>query len=271
MHKRILLSRIIRATSIGIIFWLMAAIPVTASEKAPADTWQFNLMLYGWLPSVDGTLNYGDPGSGTGTSVDASTLIDDIQGLFMGAFEARRNKWSFYGDVVYLDMADENNTGVQVGIGSGTTLNVGTRTELTGWLTHLAGAYTVVATERGTLDILLGTRYFSIDTDLDLNITGPLPPTLPGRNLSRSTEILDGVIGVRGHMALIGNLYLPYHLDIGAGGSQFSWQAAAGLGYRFHWGSILLDYRHISFDQDGDELIDTFSLSGPALGVMFSF
>ena len=242
-----------------------------AAEKPPADKWHFNLMLYGWLPSVDGTLQYGDPVSGTVANVDASTLLEDIQGLFMGGFEAGKGRWSFLVDVVYLDLADEKSDSVTVGLNSGGTITAGARTELTGWLTHLAAARNVVAAERGTLDVLFGTRHLSIDTAIDLTITGPLPPTLPGRHLSRSADVLDGIVGVRGRVPIAGRFYLPYRLDIGAGSSQFSWQAAAGFGYGFNWGGILLEYRHVSFDLDDDELIDTFSLSGPALGVVFSF
>ncbi len=274
MKVQKLKAGITRLAIIGIAcLVLTAAGPSRAAEQPPPDTWQFNLLLYGWLPSIDGTLQYGDPAAGSGSEVDASTIIDDIQMIFMGGFEARKSKWAFMGDVVYLDMADDKNNSMNLGlgIGSGVTIDVGAQTELTGWLTHLAGAYNITTAPRGTLDFLFGTRYLALDTDIDLKITGPLPPTLPTKNLSRSVDVLDGVIGVRGQVPLIGDLYLPYHLDVGAGSSQFSWQAIAGLGYRFSWGGLLLDYRHISFNMGEDELIDTFSLSGPVLGVMFSF
>jgi len=52
--------------------------------------------------------------------------------------------------------------------------------------------------------------------------------------------VWDVVIGVRGHANLNRQWYLPYQLDIGAGQSDLTWQAAGGIGYRFDWGDVNL-------------------------------
>ena len=75
MNIRKLLYGIMRPAVVGAAFCMALAGPVMAAEKTPADNWHFNLMLYGWLPSFDGTLQYGDPGSGTGANFDATTLL----------------------------------------------------------------------------------------------------------------------------------------------------------------------------------------------------
>jgi hypothetical protein len=240
MNDKRRFRRIIRTVFVAIAFGLLVVCPVHASEPAPKDPWKYSLLIYGWLPSIDGTLKYGTSGSSDGQSVDASTLIDDIQTVFMGRFEVGKNKWSIIGDVIYLNLVDEKNDSVHVGLGlgSGADIDVGARSELTGWLVSLSGAYNTIRTDRVTLDVLLGTRHFSLDTEVDLKITGPLPPSLPGKKLSRSTDIIDGIVGIWGNISLIGKLYLPYHLDIGTGDSKFSWQAMTGVGYRFGWGGF---------------------------------
>jgi opacity protein-like surface antigen len=61
-------------------------------------------------------------------------------------------------------------------------------------------------------------------------------------------------------------------VDVGGGSSTFTWQGIAGVGYAFKWGDIVLDYRYLSYDQDGnDKLIDKMSFGGLALGANFRF
>jgi hypothetical protein len=45
----------------------------------------------------------------------------------------------------------------------------------------------------------------------------------------------------------------------------------SGIGYSFRWGDALLAYRHLFYDQKGDELFHDFSFSGPAIGASFRF
>jgi hypothetical protein len=98
-----------------------------------------------------------------------------------------------------------------------------------------------------------------------------LPPTLPTARLSKSTNLLDGIIGVKGQVQLGGDWFAPYYLDIGTGDTEFTWQALAGVGYRWDWGDLILAYRHLSYDMGSDKLLQNTDFSGPALGVVFRF
>ena len=42
-----------------------------------------------------------------------------------------------------------------------------------------------------------------------------------------------------------------------------------GFGHR--WRSVFLVYRHLSFDEGDDKLIDDLSFGGPAVGIDFRF
>ncbi len=68
-----------------------------------------------------------------------------------------------------------------------------------------------------------------------------------------------------------GNWFSPYYLDIGTGDTEFTWQALAGVGYRWDWGDLILAYRHLSYDMGNDKLLQSADFSGPALGVVFHF
>jgi len=64
---------------------------------------------------------------------------------------------------------------------------------------------------------------------------------------------------------------VPYYLDVGTGSSEFTWQAMAGVGYRWHWGSVFGAYRYLSFDEGDQKFIRDLSLGGAAVGVGFRF
>ena len=64
---------------------------------------------------------------------------------------------------------------------------------------------------------------------------------------------------------------MPYYADIGAGDSDLTWQAMAGIGYSYGWGDVLLTYRHLSYDEGTDGLVQDLELSGPAIAVNFRF
>lgn len=79
------------------------------------------------------------------------------------------------------------------------------------------------------------------------------------------------MIGVKGNVDLNKQWYVPYYLDVGTGQSDFTWQALAGLGYRFHWGDVSLSYRHIGWQFGSNKRIDRLNLSGPLLAATFRF
>jgi hypothetical protein len=142
---------------------------------------------------------------------------------------------------------------------------------MTGTQIGLYGGYTVARTEDYVFDVLAGLRYFEMDVDAQLQFTGALPPPGPSLNLSQSVDLWDAVVGVKGSYDLDRNCYIPYHLDVGAGDSDLTWQAVAGLGYRFEWGNVLAAYRHLVYDQGGSGLIQDIEFSGPAIGLSFEF
>ena len=142
---------------------------------------------------------------------------------------------------------------------------------MTGTQVGLYGGYTVARTEDYVFDVLAGLRYFEIDADAQLQFTVTLPPQGPSLNLSQSVDLWDAVVGVKGSHDLDQNWYIPYHFDVGAGDSDLTWQAVAGVGYRFEWGNVLAAYHHLVYDQGGSGLIQDIEFSGSAVGVSFEF
>ena len=59
--------------------------------------------------------------------------------------------------------------------------------------------------------------------------------------------------------------------DVGAGGSDLSWQLFGGVGYRFGWGSVVGGWRHLHVDIEKSGFKLDGALSGPFLGVSLVF
>ncbi len=237
------------------------------SSEGRADGWQYAAQIYGWLPSVSGDLRYGPSGSGSSTNVDASEILDALESTFMGSFEARRGPWSGFTDVIYLKLAGDKSKSVTLRDGTAATL-FDADLDLKGWVWTLAGAYTVWRNEASHLDLLAGARLLSLDTDVKLTGGGPLQSE---RKLSDGVDLWDGIVGAKGRLALNDRWFLPYYADVGTGGAELTWQAAAGVGYSFDWGDVSLLYRHLAYDQGGDKLLQDVAFGGGMLGATFRF
>ncbi len=181
----------------------------------------------------------------------------------MGTFEARRNRWSIIADGIYLDLGNEKNT-ILTGR-SGTPVNGSVDLSISAWVLTGAVGYDLVQSDRGTLAVVGGARYLDLSTDLTLGVQG-----LQAER-SRSEGLLDGIVGLRGAINLSEHWYLPYYADIGTGDSDLTWQALAGIGYRFGWGDIRLVYRYLDYQMDEDKPLEDLTVSGPLLGVGFRF
>jgi hypothetical protein len=239
-----------------------------AADSANSDALQTSFTLYVWAPSMDGKLKYGTGGDGD-ASVDGGDILNALQMAFMGALEVRKNRWSMLADVIYLDLADDKVS--RVGLPGGDAIEAKVDLELSGWQVGLYGGYNLYHTEIASLDLLAGARYLQLDGDTKLTISGPLPPSLPSARLSSSSSIWDAVIGFRGRVELNPNWFVPYHVDVGAGDSDLTWQVMAGIGYQAGWGDLMLIYRHLEWDEGNDQFLQGLSFSGPAIAFRYRF
>ena len=69
-----------------------ALLPAASYAHGAADSWQWRASIYGWFPSIDGSTNFPSGGGGPSIDVDASTIIDGLDFIFMGAREARKGR-----------------------------------------------------------------------------------------------------------------------------------------------------------------------------------
>jgi len=261
-------SRLIRVAALCVFALVLSGIRPTAAQVEGTDTdnrWQFTAQLYLWGASIGGETR-----SGTGISVELEDLLNNLEMVFMGSFEARKGKWSLLTDVIYLDLSGSETLTVSIPIGPGIPVTTSGRLDLTSWVVHLAGGYNLLTSGKSVLDLIAGARYLDLDADVFLGLEGLGPAQ--SINFSVSESIWDGIVGVKGRVALGERWFLPYYLDIGAGDSDFSWQAAAGVSFQAaRWADIGLVYRYLAWEFESGSLINDFDISGPAFGASFRF
>ena len=250
---------------------LATALPVTANAADGSDQWEYDATIYLWGAGIDAT-------TPTGGDIDISfsDILDHLDMTFMGGFAARKGKWSLLADALYLDISQSDGGSETIPILGGRldiTRTVDTDIKMKAWITTFGAGYNVVDNERATLDLVGGARYLWLDIEakLDLSHEGERLQTSRQEKVSESDHVWDGIVGVRGEIKLNNNWYLPYYADVGAGSSETTWQAMAGVGYNFKWGDVLLAYRYLDYDFDSDFVLDDMTVSGPALGARFRF
>jgi hypothetical protein len=231
-----------------IMFVAFAVIPARnacTAESSPASVWEFDATLYAWMADIGGQTE-----SGSDIDIDFDDLFDNLEMAFMGAVGVHKDKWSFLTDVIYLDVeADDTIDGIYADV------------ELKAWIVTPFASYSLIEGRLVEVDLLAGARYLYMKTDLRL---GPYED-------KESDDIWDGIVGVRGRVNLSEKWYLPYHLDIGTGESDVTWQALGGVGYKFSHIDVMAGYRYLKWDFDSGKAIDDMDISGPYAGLKIRF
>ena len=241
---------------------LLSFTPVHAVNASESNPWSVDGALYFWYASVGGRTS-----AETGVDIDASDLVGNLDYAFMGNLDARKDKWSFMVDMIYLDIGADKQTTASIPGDPGVSAAINANVDLAGWVTTLTGAYNVLETDRNRVDILAGARYLWLKTDLDIGLGAPLPPAT--LSTSESGSVLDAIIGIKGRLGLSDKWFLPYYLDIGAGESKSTWQAFGGIGYQFSKVDAVLAYRHLEWEYDDRPVFNDLNFDGPFAGVKF--
>jgi len=259
--------KFIKEASMAAAVFLLLFCFVNNAGAQEADTWQYELTIYGWLPSIDGTMKYDVPPSdGDNVSVDVSDILDSLNFVFMGTFVAQKNKLSYAADLIYMDLSNSTSTNITIGPGEGESVGVHAGVGLKTWVVTGHVGYDVMQTDKARMAVLGGVRYLDLSADLDYTIGAQ-----PTNYLSGSEDFWDFIVGIKGSIMLNEKWYIPYYADIGTGDSEMTWQLYAGIGYKFSWGDIRLAYRYLEYDQDDDKLLQDLKLYGPQLGIGFRF
>lgn len=249
------------------------------SAQAPWNdgTWRFAATIYAYLPSIGGEMAFPSRVSDGSVNVNADKLLDSLNFAFMGTFDAHKGRWGVFTDLMYLDVSGSKSQTRDFQIG-----NVGLPTSVTGDLDlklkglawTIAGEYQIASGREFNVDVLAGARLLDMKPRLSWSLSGDVS-TIPiaGRGGSHEIEAnnWDGIVGLKGRYAFGDNLqwYVPFYADVGAGNSDLTWQAAAGLGYAFSWGDVVAMWRYLAYNMKSGQPVSDLNFNGPMIGVVF--
>jgi hypothetical protein len=292
MLSRIVMAAVLTALlAAGATSGAQAQQPSSVGQQAAnASGWTFNIAPYMWLPTIRTTLNNDLPPAlggrvPTELTVGPGDILRHLNFATMVAADAQYGPFSVLTDFLYMNVSATSSHFRSVdfaGVPSqpiSRSVERSNGTSLNSKIWTLAGGYTVAQGDWGNFDVIAGFRFLSINSTTDfslaLTLTGPRGngATFGGiGSLSSSAAIWNGIGGFRGRIRINNTgLFIPYYFDIGAGGSNLTWQIASGLGYQTGWAGVALTYRYLSFEQGNSAVVQHLTMGGPMMMVNFSF
>jgi hypothetical protein len=290
--KRLILAGFIGASVVAST-WSIARAQQPANSSPPGNTipgWTISVAPYLWLPTINLNLGYNLPANlGGRLPTDVSAGVGDVfshldfAALF--AAEARYDRFSVLTDFMYLKLsATPSNIrsldffGLpSMPISRSLETSVGTTTQTVVW-TQSVG-YTIAQGPWGNFDALVGFRLLNVNAttnySLALSVVGPRGngARFGGvGGISTSDSIWNGIAGFRGRVQIQNSgFFLPYYFDIGAGGSNLTWQISGGVGYQQGRWAFSASYRYLSFNQGSNGVVRVTNMRGPVLMANISF
>lgn len=249
---------LISFVALALAFRLGLASPAVAGSSpglSEEKAWSFQITPYVWTIGVDGKVRT-LPGFPT-TDVDAD-FVDILKALNFAIMVVGEVRWRRFGLVVdlnYASLSEKPSSGVEV--------------DLDTLVSTIAASYRAVEDDRIDLDVLVGARVWSVDTELSFS-TGPLS----GVTVGESKTWVDPVVGALVRVQMGDGFFLTVYGDVGGFGaaSDLTWQAFGGLGYRFNDRfSALVGYRYLDVDFEDGGFIYDVALHGPLLGLSVRF
>jgi hypothetical protein len=266
---------LLAAAALGVTLAPSASAQIGSNAPVHPHDWTWRVGINMWLPGVDATTRFQTSDGGTiGSEVDPGNYLKNLKFFFMGTVEARHGPWSILGDVVQLRFSDDESKVRSItGPGGAITVPIDSRSDTTlkGFVTTIQGGYAVMQSPDARMDVVAGMRYTKLKAELDWQLSGPAGGFATSGSASESKDLWDGVVGLRGVTALGGNWDFRYYADVGTGSSKLTWQALAGVGYRFKWGDVVVAYRHLAYELDTDRPVSDMTFSGPQFTVGFTF
>lgn len=232
---------------------------VLAAAPASAGEWEYDVVLYGWLSGLEGTIGVLDIAE---QPVEAT--FDDLAGYvdfaMAGHFEGKKTRGLFIADIAYTNLGSERDATVA---NQPVTIDM----DLTQWIIEAGGGYRATP----ELDLLVVGRYYLLES-------GAMSSSDLGEStLEVSADWGDIYVGARYTRILEEKWILSLRGDIGAGGSEFAWFGDAAVGYRFSDRvSAGVAWRVLSLDREGDVAEADFfkydiTQNGLGIGMGFSF
>lgn len=244
---------------------------VAPAISSDTNAWQFEITPYLFAAGLKGRAGV----RGVTTDVDMSfnDIWDNLDSAFMGLFTAQNGRWSYGLEGVYFKISDEGSKSVTGPFG---IVTVDGALDLTTSINVYQGSVGYRIFDDTTLVNLIGAvRYTQVKADMDVVITTTPPISFPPGGVfsgAGSEDWTDVVIGIRALHPVSKNVSLLGYADIGAGGSDMSYQMIVGANWEFVQDfTAKAGYRILDWDYENGDTVWDMQASGMYLGVGFKF
>ncbi len=173
----------------------------------------------------------------------------------MSTLRTQKGKWGIESDFVYMHLGNA--------LDDNQLLN---EFSYKAWIITPAVTYQIVDSGALNLHLLAGARYLYMK---------PAITTSNDTTLDTSGNLWDGIVGVKGTYDLNEKWFMPFHFDVGTGDTELTWQAFAGIGYKYESFDLIAGYRYLDWTFDdsspGVNVFNDLTISGPMFGAKFRF
>jgi hypothetical protein len=235
--------------------------PIVETEESK---WEFRLSPYAWLAGFEGDVASIPGASVIPIDISASDAFDDTEASLMAMFEGKKNGKGFFVDFFYSDMQSSTPLIEEINLGLDSTSKT----------TIFSGAYLheIYNQDQNVVDVLLGARYWEIDTHLAFSGGFGI---LAGQTIDHTESWVDPLIGIKGRTALGDtDFYATGGVAIGGFGvgSDFFYDVTATLGYQ--WSESIgtsVGYRYYDLDYENDGFVYDVRQEGWIIGLTWAF
>ena len=258
--KALLTIQLSRKSSIYFCLMVSATLMLCAPPALAADSnWKYTGSAYIWGAAMTMKTPEGQEGE-----IPFYQILNDLQMVLMGDLAARKEKWSFSTDLIYMNLKQGNERYFTGPLNQARELK-GT-IQMKSWIVTPTVGYAMYDNDTARVEVVGGVRYLWIDVGLKINENGTTIFDQSG-----SDSFWDGVVGLRAAFNLNERWYIPAYFDVGAGNSDGTWQALGGVGYRWKRYQTSLVYRYLEYKFDDIPTLSKLQVKGPLLNFSFSF
>lgn len=217
-------------TALSLLFLIASSRLCAQSQNAASPDpgkWQVTLSPYLMLPWMNGTTAV--RGNEVDVDVSPGDIFKNLQFGVMTGFEAKKSRWGFGADIVYMALGATVDRDPLLGDRAGADVDVN------------QGAYTFMGLRElnSKCDLVFGARWNVISGRIGLKG--------PQQTVVKQTKMwLDPIVGFKVKQPLVGKVHFQMEGDIGGfgAGSDFAWnlfpmigmdvskKMSLGLGYR---------------------------------------
>ena len=167
----------------------------TSADSEMASGWEFSISPYLWAAGISGRAGTlpGLPPADVDESF--SDIWDDLRFAGMVAGAARKGRFGIAGDVQYVETEAEDNDLAPIFGSEKLTSKT--------FILSVVGEYIAFEEGRSNFIVSAGARLWSVETTLDLS-----SGLLPGRTIKGEDTWIDPILGVRGNVDVVSDVFL---------------------------------------------------------------